>query len=454
MHCDWSVQMATWRRIHLIVRIDRNIASKAIMKPRLRRESGTDLPRTTPFIALLVLLLAPSAYGGDPSDDAWPQWRGPSRDSQVSKSSPWPKDFSDLSRRWRVELEPGYSGPIVWEDRVFVCETHAATDEVVRALDRATGKELWRASWKGAMSVPFFAKKNGDWIRATPACDGESLFIAGMRDVLVCLDIETGSERWRVDFPDKLKTPVPSFGFVSSPLVIGDHVYVQAGGGFIKLNTKTGEIIWRTLADGGGMSSAFSSPVAATIHGVPQLVVQMREKLAGVDPESGKVLWSQVVPSYRGMNILTPTVFGDGVFTSSYKNKTFFYRIDKKDGVFRADETWTSNGQGYMSSPVVIDQHAYLHLGNGRLCCLDLRTGQQTWRTKPFGEYWSMVANRDRILALDERGELLLIAANAKQLQLLDRKEVADAESWAHLAICGDSIFVRDLKGVSAFSWK
>jgi outer membrane protein assembly factor BamB len=404
-------------------------------------------------LGLLLLLAVPRASGGESIQTNWPQWRGPDRNSLIVDAAPWPKDLSNLNRRWRVELEQGYSGPIVWEDRVFVCETHAATDEVVRALDRATGKEIWRASWKGSMSVPFFAKKNGDWIRATPACDGESLFVAGMRDVLVCLNNETGFERWRVDFPAKLKTQVPSFGFVSSPLVIGEYVYVQAGGGFIKLNKKTGEIIWRTLADGGGMSSAFSSPVSATIHGVPQLVVQMREKLAGVVPETGDVLWSQVVPSYRGMNILTPTVFANGVFTSSHKNKTFFYRIDKKDDVFHAEEAWTTSGQGYMSSPVVIDEHAYLHLGNGRLCCLDLRTGQQVWRSKQFGEYWSMVANGDRILALNERGELLLVAADVEQFRLLDRKEIADSESWAHLAVCGHELFVRDLKGISALSW-
>jgi outer membrane protein assembly factor BamB len=332
MGCNLSVNMAAGRGVQLLDRIERIIASKAAVKHRGRRESCTDLHHTVRFIALIVLLLTLPACG----DDAWPQWRGPSRDSQVPKSPPWPKDLSNLNRRWRVELEQGYSGPIVWKNRVFVCETHAATDEVVRSLDRATGKEIWRASWKGSMSVPFFAKKNGDWIRATPACDGESLFVAGMRDVLVCLNVETGAKRWQIDFPAKLKTPVPSFGFVSSPLVIGEHVYVQAGGGFIKLNKKTGEIIWRTLADGGGMSSAFSSPVAATIHGVPQLVVQMREKLAAVAPETGEVLWSQVVPSYRGMNILTPTVFADGVLTSSHKNKTFFYHVDKKDDVFQA----------------------------------------------------------------------------------------------------------------------
>ncbi|MFO0837187.1 MAG: deoxyribodipyrimidine photo-lyase [Phycisphaerae bacterium] len=55
----------------------------------------------------------------------------------------------------------------------------------MRALNRDSGRELWQTPWAGAMSVPFLAKKNGDWIWATPACDGESLFVAGMRDVLV-----------------------------------------------------------------------------------------------------------------------------------------------------------------------------------------------------------------------------------------------------------------------------
>lgn len=53
--------------------------------------------------------------------------------------------------------------------------------EVVTAFARKTGKELWRVQWQGAMTVPFFAKPNGDWIRAMPACDGESRFIAVMR---------------------------------------------------------------------------------------------------------------------------------------------------------------------------------------------------------------------------------------------------------------------------------
>ena len=378
----------------------------------VRCEAAQCLRQARPLVAFLCCLSVGATLGGEPCRDCWPQWRGPTRDSRTADVPAWPNDLSSLSRTWRVELGPGYSGPIVWGDRVFVAETVGAKDEVVRALDRASGRELWQARWAGAMSVPFFAKKNGDWIRSTPACDCESLFVAGMRDVLVCRDAASGVERWRVDFPAALETPTPSFGFVCSPLVSGDHVYAQAGGGFVKLNKRSGEIVWRTLIEGGGMDSAFSSPVEATIRGTPQLLVQTRQKLVGVLPQTGEVLWSQVVPSFRGMNILTPQVFENGVFTSSYRNRTFLYEIGKNSEAFTVSENWTLPMQGYMSSPVIINGFAYLHLGNGRLCCIDLKEGKERWRTKPFGEYWSMVANRDRILALDQRGELLLVAAD------------------------------------------
>ncbi|MEK6247423.1 MAG: PQQ-like beta-propeller repeat protein, partial [Planctomycetales bacterium] len=191
-------------------------------------------------ICALTLLISSLAN----AEDTWPQWRGPTRDGKI-EAQPWPSslDKDHLTRSWRVELGASYSGPIVTRDRVFVTESKSSKYEVVRALDRSTGKELWKTQWEGALTVPFFASSNGSWIRATPAFDGERLYVAGMRDVLVCLDAETGKEIWRVDFMKRQRTSLPAFGFVSSPLVIGDHVFVQAGSAFTKLNKHTGKTV-------------------------------------------------------------------------------------------------------------------------------------------------------------------------------------------------------------------
>jgi outer membrane protein assembly factor BamB len=413
-----------------------------------------------PAVLLLAVVLAAGSLCASvlaDSDSAkllWPQWRGPQRDGQLPGPA-WPDSLSGekLRQTWRVELGPSYSGPIVTADRVFVTETVDKETEVTRALERETGKQIWEARWPGAMSVPFFAASNGSWIRATPACDGNRLYVAGMRDVLACLDTATGEELWRVDFVEQLETPLPSFGFASSPLVVGDFVYVQAGGGFIKLDKLTGKVIWRTLTDGGGMfGSAFSSPFFATIGETPQLLVQTRTKLTGVDPEQGTVLWEQEIPAFRGMNILTPTVSGNRVFTSSYGGKSFLFRVERAGDAWQVKEEWVNRFQGYMSSPVLIDGHLYLHMKNQRFACIDLSSGEERWVTEPFGKYWSMVANGKKILALDQRGELLLIRANPERFELLDSRKVAD-DSWAHLAISDGEVFIRELNAMAAYKW-
>ncbi len=392
----------------------------------------------------------------------WPQWRGPSRDGQAPLTPVWPDrvDEATLIQHWRVEFGPSYSGPIVAADRVFVTETRGNETEVTHALSRADGKVLWSAEWPGATSVPFFAAANGDWIRATPAFDGESLFVGGMRDVLVCLDAASGKERWRVDFVERFKSPLPTFGFASSPLVDGEHVFVQAGGSFVKLDKRTGETVWRSLEDGGGMNgSAFSSPFKATIAGQTQLLVQTRERLAGVDEATGKELWSQRIDAFRGMNILTPVVFGDAIFTSSYGGKSWMFDLVKSGDATATDrrlavtERWQNKTQGYMSTPVVIDGHLYTHLKNQRFACFELATGKECWVTTPFGKYWSLVAQGRKIMALDERGDLLLINANPDKFELLGQQHVSDSPTWAHLAVCGNEVFVRDLKGLSVYRW-
>ncbi|MGL6097144.1 MAG: PQQ-binding-like beta-propeller repeat protein, partial [Fimbriiglobus sp.] len=388
----------------------------------------------------------------------WPQWRGPTRDGHVAAAAAWPDSLGEdaLTVRWKAaDLGDSYSGPVVTADRVFVTGTVGKTTEVVRALDRVTGKELWKASWDGAITVPFFAAKNGSWIRATPAVDADTVYVAGIRDVLVALDAGTGKERWRLDFPKQFSAAVPTFGFVSSPLIHGDALFVQAGAALVKLDKRTGKVLWTALKDNGGMmDSAFSSPVLATLAEAEQLVVQTRTKLAGVDPATGDVLWSRDIPTFRGMNILTPVVVGGGVFTSTYGGDTRWFPVTAKNGKPELGAGWSFRYEGYMGSPVVVGGHAYFLGKDQRAVCVDLTAGKEAWRSeKRFGQYWSVAANRDKLLALDQRGVLYLVRANPAEFDLIAERKVGDGETWAHVAVCGDEIFVRDLTGITAFRW-
>ena len=153
------------------------------------------------------------------------------------------------------------------------------------------------------------------------------------------------------------------------------------------------------------------------------------------------------------MNILTPAVFGDSIFTSSYGGKAWLFQVGRDGDAFTLDEVWNENKQAYMSTPVFIDNHAYLHLKNQRFTCIDLRTGETKWTTKPYGKYWSLVANGDRILALDQRGDLLLIHATPEKFDLLDERKISNDSTWAHLAVCAPEVFVRELNAMTAYRW-
>ena len=303
------------------------------------------------------------------------------------------------------------------------------------------------------MTVPFFAASNGSWIRATPACDGETLYVAGMCDVLYALNCATGDTKWHVDFKKRFDSPMPAFGFASSPLVHGDAIFVQAGGGFIKLNKTTGETIWRVANDGGGMfGSAFSSPIMTTLQNKKILLVQTRKSLKGIDPLTGDEMWSQDIEAFRGMNILTPTVHNETIFTSAHSGHSQLWK--HTDQSASLEEIWSGKSQAYMSSPVVIGDHIYLHLRNQRIVCIHLETGEEAWRTTPFGKYQSMAVLDDRILVLDEGGELLLINANPNEFDLIDRRRIAENNTWGHIAVSKNQIFIRRLDGLAAYNWK
>ena len=350
------------------------------------------------FCTAVLLTSTAAALAAPPSE--WSQWRGPSRDGKLPASATWPRtlESDQLVKIWSQPLAEGYSSPVLSEGAVFTVETKDKEDEITRAFDRETGKQVWEHSWAGSMKVPFFAAKNGSWARSTPVCDGESVFVGGMLDVLVCINIADGKERWRVDFPTQEDTPPPGFGFASSPLVDGDDLYVQAGAAVMKLDKRDGKKIWSALQDKREMyGSAFSSPVIRTLLGTRQLIVQTRSQLAGLDLTTGKVLWDYEIKAFRGMNILTPTTIGENqIFTSSYGGGSFMFDISKDGDQWRASKKWVNKIEGYMASPDVIDGHIYLHGRDKRFHCIDASSGEEAWASEEkFGEYWSTITNGD-----------------------------------------------------------
>ncbi len=417
-------------------------------------------PKTRFCLCAAWMMLLPVA-GPSPRGEEWNQWRGPYRTGASGSTSPWPDKLgeSQLTKVWEAALDEGYASPVVAGGKLVTVATKGKESEVVRTFDLRTGEALWEVSWPGAMKVPFFAAKNGSWVRSTPAISEGAVFVGGIRDVLVKLDAATGKELWRVDFVEREGTDLPAFGFASSPLPDGGAVYVQAGCAVAKLDAATGKTLWRAMEDRRAMfGSAFSSPIVATLKGRRQVVAQTRFALGGLDPETGRELWSVPVESFRGMNILTPNVIGDDrVFTATYGGGAYLFQIDQATGgAFTVTQKWRhEQPEGYMSSPILFGDHVYLLGRDQRLHCLELATGKAAWSTgETFGEYWSMIQQGDRVLALDEKGELILFQAAPEGFKLLDRRRISEEPTWAHLGLEGDLLMVRSLQGIAVYQWR
>ncbi len=404
------------------------------------------------YLATLALIVLLSIHSSAHSQDTdWNQWRGPKRDGTIDIKLP--ENLEDVQLSWEVSLQPSYSGPVTQNGFVFTTATVDKKYEQVYCYSEETGKLVWTSKWNGAMSVPFFAAANGSWIRSTPLVADGKIFVGGMRDVLTCLNVEDGKILWQKDFVKELKSPLPSFGFASSPIYNDGKVVVQAGSGVIQLDAENGNILWQASKDQGGMNgSAFSSPTIEVINGKPQLVVQTREELVFLGWKSGEKLWGVKITSFRFMNILTPIRYENSFFTSSYGGGSFLY--DLAGDKIKPEYSWNNTIQAYMSSPVVLGDHTYMHLRNQRLICLNLKNGETAWTSQPFGKYWSMITDGERILGLDQKGVLYLINGTPESLEILSQKKVSDTETWAHVAINNGNIYIRSLNKLMCYSMK
>jgi len=81
----------------------------------------------------------------------WNQWRGPDRDGSIPTSQPWPESISKnkLKLQWEQPLDKGYSSPVVSDEMGFTVETVDVKNEVVRAFDRKSGKQVFIRHLKG-----------------------------------------------------------------------------------------------------------------------------------------------------------------------------------------------------------------------------------------------------------------------------------------------------------------
>ena len=112
--------------------------------------------------------------------------------------------------------------------------------------------------------------------------------------------------------------------------------------------------------------------------------------------------------------------------------------ISKSGSKFEAEEIWRTENENmnHWSTPVCVDGYLYgmfsfKEYGKGPLACVDIRTGEEKWSEKGFGPGNVILTGGNKILALGDRGQLVLVNPTPQKYDevaraVCFRKRIAD----------------------------
>jgi outer membrane protein assembly factor BamB len=396
--------------------------------------------RAKPFQVALATLVATSIplFAAD-----WPRYRGPNLDgvsAETAWSSDWPK--AGPPQLWRASLGTGASSVAINAGRLYTMGNINDTD-IVYCLDAATGREIWRHSYR----CPLEKRQFEGGPAATPTVDGERVYTLSHDGDLFCLNAATGQVIWRKQIQHDFGGSRPRWGYAGSPLIEGDMVIVDAGGAgssTLALNKLDGRLVWKSGNDDAG----YASPIAYTAGGDTRVVVLFKARaLVGKNAASGAELWRHPWQTAYDVNAPTPIVAGNLIFITSGYN-TGCAVIELRDG--RPVERWRNRAiASQFNSAVLRDGHVYGIDGNtprGDLVCVELATGEEKWRQGGFG-CGSLKLAGQRLIVLGERGELFAARADSTGYNELARAQVLGGRCWVVPVLSGGRLYCKNNQG-------
>jgi outer membrane protein assembly factor BamB len=372
----------------------------------------------------------------------WPQWRGPNRDGvspETGLRTDWPPDGPPVL--WKAKSGVGFSSFAVHAGRVYTL-LQDGDQEAVVCWDADTGEPKWRfpypSNFPGALSY-------GAGPHSTPAVDGDFVYTVGTLGMLHCLKAATGEKVWAHDLLQEYRAPNLKWGVSFSPLVLGDLVYTNPGGpdgnSVVAFDTRDGKEVWKALGDPAG----YSSPVAATLAGVPHVLFFTGRGLVGLGPKDGKEYWHFDWPTNEGINAATPIVVGDYVFISSGYGKGCALLKVSGDGPgsLRVQRVYQNNRMcNHFASSVRLGDYIY-GFHDDFLTCLELRTGKVRWKERGFHK-GSLLAAEGQLIVLGEGGNLALVEATPDEYRKKVEFQLSQQRCWTVPVLAGGKLYVRD----------
>jgi outer membrane protein assembly factor BamB len=401
-----------------------------------------------------VLAVLPAALAAD-----WMQFRGPGGQG-VSDDKGLPEKWSETENIvWKTPLPGlGTSSPITVGDAIFLtCYSgyaESASDpgdqnNLMRhlvCLDRKTGAVRWTKDI--TPELPESAYKSGGnagehgYASSTPASDGKNLFVFFGKSGVFCFDL-TGKQLWS----HSVGTKTTGWGSATSPLLYNDLVIVNASvesGALVALNKSDGSEAWKLP----GTASAWSTPMLVEVPGgKPELVLDLAGKpgkIVGVDPGTGKKLWS--CDGNNDGYVVASVVSHDGI-VYAIAGRSYRSVAVKAGGTGDVKELWTSRNDSRVNSPIYHDGYLYwLNEQRSAAMCIDAATGKEVYSQRLSGigrAYASGVYADGKIYYVTDNATTLVIAAKPKYALIATNKLADTSRTNASPVVDNGRLLIR-----------
>lgn len=294
-------------------------------------------------LLLLASLLTPTA---DPPPTGWPGYGGPTRDFRITL--PPAGRWDEKAVLWRRPLGPGESGIVSDGATLYTAYSvpdpadKAKGEEVVVALDPATGKTKWEHKYPVAM-LPKQETFRGAPVgpQATPLVADGRVFTVGFAGQFHCLDAASGQVLWKHDLVAEYEATPVQFGFAASPVAYKGLVLLHVGGkraAVVAFDPNDGSVRWQSAP----AEPSYATPVVATFAGEQQVVQVTRDAVYGFAAADGSTRWTYPLPLKGLTNVPTPLLLPGGrVLLSGQGAKgTRLLAVTRDGDRFKAEQVW------------------------------------------------------------------------------------------------------------------
>lgn len=256
-------------------------------------------------VVVALLLFASTAFS-----DGWSRFRGPNG-TGVDDSAALPNALAADSARWMTETPQGKSSPALTDDTIFLTG-HDEAQLLTMALDRATGKVLWRRT-APSRRLEKMHRLNSE-ASSSPVTDGENVYVFFGGYGLLSYGPD-GNERWRLPLG-----PFTNFhGMGASPIYVDGKIIMvcdQDQGAFVMaVDARDGALLWRTERP--EMVHSYTTPVIyRPADGPAEVIAPGSYQIVSYRLDNGEELWRWRGIAYQVKG--TAVIEGDRLYFNAW----------------------------------------------------------------------------------------------------------------------------------------